>query len=728
MKRKRMRTAALLLAGMTMMSAWSYVPRGSAWKEKKSAVVATPTPVSTPAPRSAGGVTVETKDGTQQRTSPKKELTVWNYTARVKLSDIDQYRILDFIDKDKNAVGKLDPRKDAKSTQLADSNWYQLGSISNWLKENVMYYTPSMSTAVSEDMAIEEAEVIEEEEAVLEAAPDSGVPTFSGTTVQVEGIDEADIVKTDGKYIYYLGKKGLVIVQAGEKPTQVAAVAPVAVGYRDLYISGNKLVIIVSAWDDAILRNAFSNVPTMAREESIFFVYDIRDAKKPVLERTVVVEGELDTTRLYNNTVYFVTRYWKHFPSLDRSVAETFPLYRDSALGEDIYALSINDMYMSLNEAESRSYSIMGAFHLGDAEPISPKAYPSSGFNKVYMSKNALYLMTETYQGEILPLAEAKIDTHPAEFTVMEGDTGNGTTTTFINRFDLTQHGMKFAKTGSAPGYMLNQYSMDEYDGYLRVATTNQDKQWVRHNNLYVLDAKTLAKKGAITDLAKNESIQSARFRGKTAYMVTYETIDPLFVIDLSDPLKPKVMGELKIPGFSTYLHPYGNQYLIGVGQDTKETYIKNDDGTETVTGAVQSGIKLSLFDISNPQKPTEVNKLVLGGPRTYSPALHDPKSIMFDMDKGVMAFPIAFDQQVKSGNKTVQEQWRGGIVVEFSPKGFEMGAKMKLDSYYEENNSRFVYIGNTLYYVTNDHLVAVDYTTYQIMDSIALHYLAVTK
>jgi len=196
-----------------------------------------------------------------------------------------------------------------------------------------------------------------------------------------------------------------------------------------------------------------------------------------------------------------------------------------------------------------------------------------------------------------------------------------------------------------------------------------------------------------------------------------------LFVIDLSDPAKPTVAGELKIPGFSTYLHPYGNRYLIGVGRDTKETYIKNDDGTETVTGAIQSGIKLSLFDISNPQKPTEVNKLVVGGPQTYSPALHDPKSIMFDMKKGIMAFPISFHQQNKVENETATESWNGGIVIGFNPKGFEIDAKMKLDTYFEQDNTRFVYIGNQLYYVSNGHLVVMDYHTYKILDSIALKY-----
>jgi uncharacterized secreted protein with C-terminal beta-propeller domain len=208
---------------------------------------------------------------------------------------------------------------------------------------------------------------------------------------------------------------------------------------------------------------------------------------------------------------------------------------------------------------------------------------------------------------------------------------------TIIHKISIDEANLDYITKGSVPGRLLNQFSMDEHDDRLRVATTveyyTQYQGTVRSNAVYVLD-ENLEIVGGLDEIAPDESIFSARFMGDRLYLVTFQQIDPFFVIDLSSDT-PKILGELKIPGFSNYLHPYDEDHVIGVGRDTKEVG----------SGRVQQlGVKIALFDVSNVSDPKVVDDFVIGDSSTHSEALNDHKAFFFDKKKDILSIPISSD------------------------------------------------------------------------------------
>lgn len=217
--------------------------------------------------------------------------------------------------------------------------------------------------------------------------------------------------------------------------------------------------------------------------------------------------------------------------------------------------------------------------------------------------------------------------------------------------------------------------------------------------SLYILDNEEMSLIGKLTNIGLTETLKSVRFRGDIAYIVTFFEVqqffgDPLFIIDLSNPKKPAILGELEIPGFSSYLHPYRNDLLSGVGREIDE-----ENGEDL-------GLKLSLFDIKDPSTMKEVNKMIFPGRNTRTSATSDPRAFMFDLDKGIRTFPIEYNH--------AGEKWAGGIVIELSENGFQVGKKLKMGSFFSGSfNSRFVYIDDLIYYLNEKNIVIMDYNTY---------------
>ena len=203
---------------------------------------------------------------------------------------------------------------------------------------------------------------------------------------------------------------------------------------------------------------------------------------------------------------------------------------------------------------------------------------------------------------------------------------------TIIHKIAIDNGNIEYKTQGYAPGTALNQFSMDEYNGYFRIATTTSTAE--SKNHLYVLDSN-LNIVGKVEDLAAGERIYSARFIGDKAYMVTFRQIDPLFVIDLEDPYNPGVLGYLKVPGVSDYLHPYDENHIIGVGRDATE------EGR-------MLGMKLSLFDVSDVANPTEVSKYIIGERGTSSEALYDHKAFLFSKEKNLLVLPVSLVEDGK--------------------------------------------------------------------------------
>jgi uncharacterized secreted protein with C-terminal beta-propeller domain len=227
---------------------------------------------------------------------------------------------------------------------------------------------------------------------------------------------------------------------------------------------------------------------------------------------------------------------------------------------------------------------------------------------------------------------------------------------TVVQKIGIENGNIEYRGKGEVPGRLLNQFSMDENNGYFRVATTVQgtwnwrtgEQASPSTNNVYILDS-SMNTAGKLEDLAPGESIYSARFMGDRCYLVTFKKTDPLFVIDLSDPYNPGVLGKLKIPGYSDYLHPYDENHIIGIGKETVEAEEWGRDF------AWYQGVKLSLFDVSDVENPKEISKYVIGDRGTDSYALHDHKAFLFSRDKKLLVIPILLAE-------INEEQYPGGV------------------------------------------------------------------
>jgi uncharacterized secreted protein with C-terminal beta-propeller domain len=200
---------------------------------------------------------------------------------------------------------------------------------------------------------------------------------------------------------------------------------------------------------------------------------------------------------------------------------------------------------------------------------------------------------------------------------------------TIVHLIDIANGGILYGGSGEVPGRILNQFSMDEYEGYFRTATAAS----AHENGVFVLD-RNLTIVGRLENIAPGENFHSARFMGDLCYLVTFRKVDPLFTIDLSDPTEPRMLGELKITGYSDYLHPYDQDHLIGVGKET----VAAEDGPYSW----YQGLKISLFDVTDKSTPEELGNYVIGDRGTDSPVLYEHKAFLFDKERSLLVLPVS--------------------------------------------------------------------------------------
>src|SRR5690606_1011521 len=274
---------------------------------------------------------------------------------------------------------------------------------------------------------------------------------------------------------------------------------------------------------------------------------------------------------------------------------------------------------------------------------------------------------------------------------------------TEIFKFKLDGTDVEFYRSAQLSGTILNQFSMDEYKGNFRVVMTEGnmwDEKTPSKNHLYILNEK-MEQVGSVKGLAKGERIYSARFMGDKAYMVTFRETDPLFVIDVADPVKPKVLGELKIPGFSNYLHPLDEKHLIGFGYET--TTRKNPQGGEPFI--ITKGMKISLFDVTDFHNPKEKFTEIIGGQGTYSALQYDHKALFQHKKRNLFGFPVSIYEE---GAKDFEVDYKGSgaLVYEITPehgiilKGDLVEKKSSGEQYedWEKQVQRLLYSGDSLF------------------------------
>ncbi len=439
-----------------------------------------------------------------------------------------------------------------------------------------------------------------EGEAPAPSPSDSG---YSTTNIQVAGVDEADIVKTDGEYIYLVSENSTIIVKA-YPPEQAEIVSEIesegtAIA---LFINRDRLVVFeqeMPYYDMAPEPEVVTYMPYISPEVYIK-VYDISDRETPLLQRELSANGGYVDSRMIGDYVYVVINEPVYEQDGEVILPKIYSGGNETEIpATDIYYCNVSDYYYMYT-------TIIAVNTQTDDQEPTRETILLGASSTLYVSLSNIYLTFPMWGTEV-------------------GDF-HGTT---IHRIHIDAEEIEYVASGAVPGMVLNQFSMDEYEDYFRVATTTYDE--TPRNHVYILDM-ALSTTGSLEDLAPGETIYSARFMGERGYVVTFRNIDPLFVIDLGDPYNPGVLGELKVTGYSSYLHPYDENHLIGIG---KETIAEGEDF------AWYQGVKISLFDVGDVSNPVEIDKYEVGDRGTDSPVLWDHKAFLFDRSKNLMVIPV---------------------------------------------------------------------------------------
>ena len=510
---------------------------------------------------------------------------------------------------------------------------------------------------------------------------------FSRTNVQVEGVDEADIIKTDGEHIYYIAREKLHIVNAVKGNMELASVTdrkdiiPI-----EMYLAENKLIIV------SALRGAASNAQadsanempdiwidnTFYSNDTIIEIFDVVDKKNPTLITSYEQKGAYNTSRMIQDNLYLITSYQSYDKPENKDDYDNYvPSYK---VDDEKHFVSASDICIPSN-INSSSYVICAGLDVNSADPlISIKA--TLGYSgDVYASSDNIYLTTPVY-------------------------TSNQYQTTII-KFSLDNGNIDQEINATVPGNIVNQFSMDEYNDTFRIATTSySQKESATVTNLFIFDFN-LKELGSLTGLAKGEQIYSVRFDGDTAYVVTFYQTDPLFTIDLTVPTAPVIKDELEITGFSTYMHRWGDNHLLGFGQEATEE-------------GIITGLKLSMFDVSDESNAVEVDKVMLNpeGQFDYSEALYNHKAILIDDDKNIIGLPSSYFD----GISTISQYFVYGYNDE---DGFFLKGKLDYHDVKDEYFTGFergLFIEDVLYIASQSRIVAATIDEVKVISTLDIN------
>lgn len=514
---------------------------------------------------------------------------------------------------------------------------------------------------------------------------------YSKTNNQEELVDEGDIVKTDGKYIYTTKNdpksvsNGIVIIVKGEEPQNMEVMAKLDLeGYiKEIYITENKLIALSEVYENGTKTNVY--------------IYNKEDATNLKLDRKLVYSGSNVSSRLVENKLTMVVNYQQYYRYYDvegrvntnedgenKQTNIYLPRYYDSITDKEVVT-SVQDIKY-LPDTPVESIITLTSIDVENSEEEVETETLLASTRNIYSTKDNLYI---TGTGEV------DYRTFGPKIAIEDANSS-------IYKFSLTGAELNLVAKGQVKGRVLNQFSMDESGETFRIATTS-GVAGSSSNNIYILD-KNLKEIGKLEGLAEQEKIYSVRFMENTAYMVTFKQVDPLFVIDLKDDKNPVVKGELKIPGFSSYLHPLDNETLIGFGEEREGD------------GLIRKGLKLSLFDVKDETQPIEKSTIIIGNGESYSEVLYDHKGFFLNKEKSIVGIPIS--------------QYSNGVnnsfiyLAKFSKEeGFKKLGELKINSDDHIDNYgykiRVIYIGDNLYVVTNEGVTSYNMETLESINQI---------
>jgi uncharacterized secreted protein with C-terminal beta-propeller domain len=599
--------------------------------------------------------------------------------------------------------------------------------------------------------------------ASLSGAPPSAVSlgstSHSETNVQVSGVDEPDFVKNDARYIYVISDSTLTIVDAYPATSaSVLSKTDIEDEPREIFISGDRLVLIRTGSSDIAESGTLQAPDIRAKVEMMpprypyyrslpvthAVFYDISERAHPKVIKDYTIDGDYVNARMIGSTVYLLSRETV-YPYDDRIIIP--------AVRENSKVVTTPDVYYFDNPEQQYDFTTITSFDATSGDTRDAKTYLVGSGNILYVSPDAIYVSYQRYNNiyrtvrgvpeplialdnqqvniagassgvsssvlweDFNKMSETQKQAVIAEMKSAEEEKVRNKeidqTTTAIHKIAIDNGAITYIARGDVPGSLRNQFAMDEYDGNLRVATTSNvwtARGQYEYNNVYVLD-RAMKTIGSLTHIAEQEKIYSTRFIGDRLYMVTFKRVDPFFVIDLSSPTNPKILGKLKIPGYSDYLHPYDKDHIIGIGKETD---------TNEWGGVSTQGLKIALFDVSDVEHPRQIDKVEIGDSGTDSAVLSDHRAFLFDKGKDLLVIPARVvtrlpQQERMSGDQ--QQVWYGAYVFGVTPgTGFVLRGTVEHGTggggYYWYGSStnevkRSLYIDNVLYTLSSKKILA---------------------
>ncbi len=582
----------------------------------------------------------------------------------------------------------------------------------------------------------------------------SPAPAYSKTNVQVEGVDEADIVKTDGTYIYTLSGNSLTISQGYPasdakllSKTKLEKDSTTSFSPQEMFIDGEYVLVFGQSYRQIVQEEPFvgtggSGAPAppgaimpypyrRSMSTTVLQLWNASNKQQPTLVKTAEFEGGYVSSRKINSQVFFVLttypQYWVLEKETQIQTEQIIPVYR-----EKTGSLSDTDSFKPvarcgeigyLPPVQARNFITIGSFAMNNPNSeIQKQTVVGSGEN-VYASQTNLYVVsTQLDYQEPTPIEPVNDAIRP----FIEGKQF-----TMIHKFSLLNNQVSYLGSMKAPGHILNQFSMDEFENHFRIATTIGEvwnSETKSTNNIYIFD-DARNRVGQLEDLAPGEKIYSVRFMGKKGYLVTFKKVDPLFVIDLADPFNPRVLGKLKIPGYSDYLHPFDETHIIGIGKeaiDAEQSLVEQ----RNLDFAWYQGLKIALFDVSDVEHPKEMYKVVIGDRGTDSEALHDHKAFLFDKEKQLLVIPVTLAEispEQRAAWEENQNQigmppygeftFQGAFVYNLSlENGFQLKGRITHDESGEQAKKSGYYYGD--YGTTVRRSLYIENVLYTISDS----------
>ena len=570
--------------------------------------------------------------------------------------------------------------------------------VSDGMAETIVYNEAAMSS--------ETVSGVLSDDAVMEKASEESAVEHGTTNVRTEGVEEADVVKNDGRYLYqkiyqekdHMLTQAIQIVDTKEGLKEVKRIEGFD-NIQEFYIWEDTLVVI----ENKYLETMQTGTPVMEklmicgvedygsysnRYHEITF-YNIKDRSMPYRIHTFTLKGSYDSSRISDGYFYGFSKFYANPGEGEEDYAAYIPLV-------DGVQLDAGQILLP-EENEGNCYLVLTSIDLKNPTKFVDTTAVVTDSDMYYVSSDNIYI---------------------ADSLRFEEGTGRKTNQISLLRFSYGKGKFALQAEGKVSGSLESSFSMDEYQGNLRMVTT-VDEYWFeelkddrtgevignhiakeqRSNALYVLN-QNLEMTGKIENLAQDERIYSARFLGGTGYFVTFRQTDPLFAMDLKDPKNPKILSELKVSGFSEYLHFYGEERLLGIGMEA-----------DVETGSTD-GMKLSMFDISNPEAVQEIAKLPL---KQYyeSEALYNHRAVMISPETNIFGFEAT---GYKKGNYK-----RDYLVFSYENDKFVQKLKIETNNKYGEMYSlRGTFIEDVFYLLTRDGSVkSYDLNTGEMLESL---------